>query len=167
MQIRLMQASDLAAVYALQASVYRGAMVEALELLQQRLQLAPATAWVACDGSAVHGYLMGYASVCGNIARLATPFCPAEQPDALYLHDLAVAPAQAGRGVGRALAQHGVAYAQEHGLAHVCLVSVQGTTRFWEGLGFQRRLQLSPEQQSCLDSYAGPAWYYQQQSLGP
>lgn len=158
-RIRAMQAADLAAVFQVQMQTYVPAMVEAPALLAARLQAAPATAWVAQDRQGVAAYLVAYPSRCGKIAALGQPFQVAADANALYLHDLAVAPRLAGRGAGGALARQAWQYAGQMGWRYSCLVSVQDTRAFWQQLGYREPGELSAQQQAGLQSYSGQAYY--------
>ncbi|WP_115766709.1 GNAT family N-acetyltransferase [Massilia oculi] len=64
-----------------------------------------------------------------------------DRPDAdtLYLHDLAVDPRALGRGLARALVEHLLDLGRGLDLPHAALVSVQDSTRFWNGFGFEAR----------------------------
>ena len=134
--LRAMCEDDLAAVWAVQAACYPPPMQEAAALLLARLRAAPSTALVGCVGGAVRAYLFAYPSLLGRVTPLGAPFVPAPAPDALYLHDLAVAPGAHGIGLARRLAARLLAEAAASGLGHAALVSVQDSRRFWEGLGF-------------------------------
>jgi len=135
-QLRPMRESDLEAVLAVQRACYPPPLQEAAAVLLARLRAAPSTTLVACAGADPCAYLFAYPSRLGRIAPLDAPFAPAALPDTLYLHDLAVAPAALGHGLGRRLAQRLLIEAAARGLQYAALVSVQDTRRFWEGLGF-------------------------------
>ena len=156
-----MQEGDMDAVFALQTAAYVPEMVEALALLRARRTCAADSAWLIYDKSgALAAYLMAYRSQRQRIAALGQDFPSSQVSDALYLHDLVVAPQMTGLGLGRKLVAHALAYARANGLGAACLVSVQQTRAFWESLGFIAQASLSPEQQANLQTYAGPAVYY-------
>jgi len=143
-QVRSMQPQDLAAVFDIQSLAYVSDMVEALPLLAARLQSAPDTAWVAEQDGCIMAYLAAYPSIGGRISALGQAFSPASTPNALYLHDLAVNPAHAGKGLAQVMIAHAFAYAQRHSWQHVCLVSVQSTLPFWQRHGFVAQTELDP-----------------------
>lgn len=144
-----MRASDLDAVLRVQAACYPASMQEAGDIVLARLRAAPATCLVACDGvevddgdadadaDAVLGYLFAYRSQLGMVTDLGAHFDPTPDGDTLYLHDLAIGPRGAGRGLARALVTDILALARSAGLRQAALVSVQDSARFWHGLGFR------------------------------
>ncbi|MFZ6850154.1 GNAT family N-acetyltransferase [Undibacterium sp. RuRC25W] len=156
--VRTMREADLAAVYAVQVLAYDD-MVESLDVLRSRLLTAPDTAWVAENRDGIGAYLVAYPSQRGKISPLGSDFELAPVANALYIHDLAVAPRMAGRGVAGALVQQALSYALSQQLAYVCLVSVQDSLVFWNKLGFAEDQELSSEQASMLLTYSGPAYY--------
>ena len=157
-RLRTMRESDLHAVYAVQTLAYTD-MVESLDVLRSRLMSAPDTAWVAENKDGIGAYLVAYPSHRGKISSLGGEFDIAPAANALYIHDLAVAPRMAGQGVAAALVQQAFAYAISRQLTYICLVSVQDSLVFWNKLGFEEDHELSPEQASVLLSYSGPAYY--------
>jgi GNAT superfamily N-acetyltransferase len=154
-----MTETDIAAVMAIQASCYVSAMVEPEAVIRARLQACAGHAWVAGGAEGIAAYLMAYPSRVGRVTPLGGAFSVAEQADCLYLHDLAVAPASAGAGLGKSLVEAAEAAARRAGLARMALVSVQDSLRYWQRQGFQAWAALDAEQRARLDGYAGPACY--------
>jgi len=151
--------ADIAAVMAIQASCYVSAMVEPEAVIRARLLACAGHAWVAGEAGDVAAYLMAYPSRVGRVTPLGGAFSVAEQADCLYLHDLAVAPASAGAGLGKCLVEAAETAARRAGLARMALVSVQDSLRYWRRQGFQAWVALEDEQRARLDGYAGPACY--------
>jgi predicted N-acetyltransferase YhbS len=129
-----MAEADLDAVLAVQAACYPPAMQEAAHVLRARLRASPHTVLVARDADGVCAYLFAYPSRLGKVTPLGGEFALPAMPDTLYLHDLAVAPRAAGKGVARLLVD--AMLARAGGLRHSALVSVQDSRRFWESLGY-------------------------------
>jgi ribosomal protein S18 acetylase RimI-like enzyme len=150
--------ADLAAVLAVQAACYPPAMQEDAAVVLARLRAAPDTCLVACDGDGVCAYVFAYASRLGALTPLGADFAPAPGADALYIHDLAVAPRAHGRGLARRLATELAALGLARGLPHAALVAVQDSRRFWEGLGFAAQPP-GPAGSAALASYPGGALY--------
>lgn len=142
--IRPMEVADLDAVLRVQAACYPPAMQEAAGVLRARLAAASATCLAACDGDGVCGYLFAYPSRLGRVTDLGAPFALALDADTLYLHDLAVDPRALGRGLARSLVAGVLERGQAMMLAHAALVSVQDSTRFWSGFGFEARETREP-----------------------
>ncbi len=159
MKIRLLQPADVPAVLRVQAQGYSPIMQEPEEVVRARLRIAPDTAWVAEDNGGVCAYLMAYRSIVGKVTPLGGLFEVPPKPDCLYLHDLAVDPRCRGQGVGPALVRAACQWAEEQGLTHCALVSVQGSEHFWGRLGYGGWGGLAPAQRANLQTYAGPATY--------
>ncbi len=156
---RPMQAADLPAILAVQRLCYPAEMNEDATTWRQRLASAAAFSWVAEDVTGVCAYLACYPSRLGKVTSLGDDFLIAETADCLYLHDLAVAPAATGRGLGGALVRQALQAARGLGLAHAALVCVQDAFSFWQAQGFADHPGLSPAGATALASYPGPARY--------
>ncbi|WP_218921045.1 GNAT family N-acetyltransferase [Massilia putida] len=155
MRLQPMEEGDLAAVLDVQAACYPPAMREAAGVVLARLRASPDTALVARDAQGVCAYLFAYPSRLGTVTPLGGAFAPPPEPDTLYLHDLAVAPRAAGRGVARRLVARLLAHATGRGLLHSALVSVQDSRRFWESLGYA----CAPGAAGVLATYPPEALY--------
>jgi len=148
MTIHPMLPADLDAVLRVQAACYPPPMQEAAAVVKARLDAAAATCLAARDADGVCGYLFAYPSRLGLVTDLGAPFEIAPDADTLYLHDLAVDPRALGQGLARALVEHLLDLGRGQGwsrpLSHAALVSVQDSTRFWNGLGFAARATNDP-----------------------
>lgn len=162
--IRRLTAADLDAVMRVQAACYPPALNEERALFARRLAAAPETAWLAESAGTACAYLFCYPSRPGGITPLGGDFSPSRSATALYLHDLAVAPAVAGQGLGGRLVATAVSTAQRLGLVQASLVAVRDAEKFWQAQGFQRAGELTAEQQALLAGY-GPAAVYMQRPL--
>ncbi|HWV14644.1 MAG TPA: GNAT family N-acetyltransferase [Cellvibrio sp.] len=151
--IRLMAQGDLTAVEDIQAEAYAGYFLESAEVIAQRFHISPATAWVAEREGQVCAYLVGYCSLLGKINPLDAPFAPAENPDCLYLHDMAILKVAQGAGIAKALLQAAERLAGVKQLGKMALLSVQDSKAFWLGQGFVIREGLDSVQQQNLNSY--------------
>lgn len=157
--LRGLREADLPALMALQAQAYGAGYVEPAAAMAQRLAITPDTVWGLFDGAdRLRAYLLAYRSQAGCVAALHQPFAPAAQPGALYLHDLAVHPDAAGRGLGPRLLAPALALARAEGLAGLGLVAVQGSQGFWRRQGFAPRA-LAPRQRAQLAGYGAQAEY--------
>lgn len=84
---------------------------------------------------------------------------PSSPQPVLYLHDMSVLPAHAGRGIASHLLRLLLAEARAKGLARAALVSVQGSQAYWERQGFRVAEVTDAEQRRNLESYGEGAVY--------
>ncbi|MFV0679527.1 GNAT family N-acetyltransferase [Ottowia sp.] len=148
-------AADVAALMRVQAGCYGPHLLESADLYAQRLASPVQCSWGVRDGAGVLvAYLAAYWSVRGAITPLHGAFKSHPQPDTLYLHDLAVRPAQAGQGLAQMLLQVAWRSAAAQGIEQAALVSVQSTQRFWLRQGFA-----AADAPPDLASYGGGAVY--------
>lgn len=157
--LRSIRDDDLDAVLRVQAACYPPAMQEARAIVLSRIRAAGNTSFVAeCDGQ-VCAYVFAYRSSRGAVTPLDAPFEVADSGDTLYIHDLSVSPAAAGRGLARLLVERLRQLARERHLGHCALVSVQDSQRFWERLGFRETPCGDAAARLALASYPAPAFY--------
>lgn len=135
--LRPMLPTDLDAVLRIQAACYPVAMQEPAAVVASRIAAAHGTCLVGIHEGVVRGYLFTYPSRLGLVTDLNAPFAVSEQPDTLYLHDLAIEACALGRGLARALVDDALRRARMFGLAHAALVSVQDSACFWHALGWR------------------------------
>lgn len=152
-KIRPMIAGDLSAIEVIQAEAYAGYFLESTDVIAQRFNLSPTTAWVAEREGAVCAYLVGYWSMVGKINPLNAPFDQVENGNCLYLHDLALLKAAQGFGMGRKLIQAATDYALQEAADAIALLSVQNSKAFWQGFGFSEFWDLDVQQQQNLKTY--------------
>jgi GNAT superfamily N-acetyltransferase len=157
--------ADIASVVRIQSQCYLPGNIESGAVIRARLASATDTAWVAELDGAVCAYLVGYRSRFGQVGALGDGFEPAEMPDCLYLHDLAVGPQARGLGLGPLLVAQALAQARREGLPWSALVSVQGSQAFWRQRGFTASRLDDPGQALALSSYAGGPACYMTQAL--
>lgn len=158
-RITSMTEIHLSEVLRVQAECYPTTMQEAAQTLHSRLKAAPGSAWVALDAEGICAYLFTYPSTTGNITPLGGGFHVPENPDCLYLHDLAVAKRAHGQKLGPALVTVALEAAKARGLPYSSLVSVQDSRGFWQRLGYEAFGQLDDVQRANLRTYDGPACY--------
>lgn len=158
--LRPMREDDIAGVLAVQSLAYGPGFLEDEATIRARWQAAPHTAWVAVDELQVCAYLVAYPSRLGKVTLLHGGFDVPAQADCLYLHDLAVSPRAAGRGLAPALLQVAWQAAARLGLGWSALVSVQGSQGFWLRYGYAEPAGLDAAQRERLASYPGGAASY-------
>jgi len=155
--VQAMQPADVEAVLVVQAQAYAGFdLLEDAGFFLNRIELSPRTCWIARGDGGLLGYLVSYPWTLGEPPELNVPLrsLPAGARS-WFLHDCAVAPAMAGRGVGRALVSAGLCHARTSGLACATLVSLGLARPYWAAQGFEP-VATDP---GLLDAYGANACY--------
>ena len=156
---RALTPADLPALLAVQRACYGDAYVESAEVFARRLASPANCSLVLEHEGRLAAYLAAYHSLLGKVTPLHGDFDAVPAPDTLYLHDMAVLPACAGRGLARALLTRLLPRARAAGLRHTALVSVQGSQAYWARQGYaEHRLQAAAQRQH-LASYGEGAVY--------
>ncbi|HEX3018803.1 MAG TPA: GNAT family N-acetyltransferase [Chitinispirillaceae bacterium] len=133
---------------------------ERAEVLREKVVLYPQ----GCKKLLVNSKIVGYA--------LAHPWCQnsipsldnflgklPDYPDCLYLHDIAILKTARGRGAAAHYVAELIKMAKQRSYSKIALVSVYGTTGFWEKHGFSVVNSASVEKK--LESYGETACYMQ------
>ncbi|MBP0446834.1 GNAT family N-acetyltransferase [Roseomonas sp. SSH11] len=149
-----MREADLPAVSAIASAVHPG-LPEADGVFAERLRLAPGACLALEGDGAVLGYALAHPWWRGRVVALdrmlhALP----DEPEVLYLHDLALLPAARGSGAGAEAVRRLAAIARGLPLA---LVSIGGTEVFWRAQGFAP--VADPALDAVLRSYGAQALY--------
>ncbi|MEA5098220.1 MAG: GNAT family N-acetyltransferase [Burkholderiaceae bacterium] len=156
---RPMSEHDIADVLLIQRAQYEGRFIEPESVIRARLASFPDTCWIAIDEEGACAYLVGYHSVVGEVIPLGGDFVAHENPDCLYVHDLAVLPRTVGRGIGRNLVRLAWKTSVDAGVRHSALISVQDSNLFWQRLGYEQKILTDKVQQTYLASYDETACY--------
>lgn len=151
--------ADLPGLLAVQRACYGAGFVEGADVFARRLASPAQCSLVLEDGGLVCAYLAAYDSVLGKVTPLHGDFETAPQPDTLYLHDMAVLPQLAGRGLARALLDPLWHQATARGLRQSALVSVQGSRGYWERQGYVAQPLQDAAQRQRLAGYGADALY--------
>lgn len=168
LELRPLQAADLAAVLRLQADCYGPDYVEPAAAFASKLRETAGvqTCWGAFDAA---GVLLAYAislPVCADTmpGLHASDYRRPAAPTLLYLHDVAVGPQGRGRGLAQALLARIELRAQQLGLARMGLIAVQDSAPFWQRLGFAPLPSLPSWLQRKLQSFGEAARYLERVS---
>lgn len=145
--------SDVSAVYAVQLDAYAEYFLESTDVIANRFNQSPATAWVAEYGGSVCAYLIGYWSELGKVNPLNLEFQPAKNTQCFYMHDLAILTSAQGLGLAKKLIAVATKFALNHNAAYMALLSVQNSSLFWKKNGFNEFSALSQEQKTHMMSY--------------
>ncbi|MFG0253008.1 MAG: GNAT family N-acetyltransferase [Phycisphaerales bacterium JB038] len=140
MQIRRMTQDDIEAVDAIQRRAYGPELVEPIDVLASRVQVAPEFCFVAHRDAQVLGYVLAHPWTHDSSPGLGAVLdgLP-EACNVVHLHDMAVDPQFGGSGVGRALLEALEKAVWDAGVEQLTLVAVQGASSFWEKMGFRAR----------------------------
>lgn len=161
-QVRALAPQHLPGLLAVQRACYGAELVEGEAVFARRLASPAHCSLVLEHAGQVVAYLAAYHSVRGKVTPLQGDFeavAPPGVPDTLYLHDMAVLPQCAGRGLARALLAPLWAQAAARGLRHSALVSVQGSQAYWERQGYAAQALADARERQRLAGYGEGAVY--------
>lgn len=152
---RAMQASDLPDVHALSKRIHT-AYPEGPAIARERLALASQWCRVLVSDDALSGYLLAHPWRRGAPPALdsligALP----DDPDCLYIHDIAIVPERRGHGDAAVLLAALTREAIDR-FGMIALVSTGPATGYWRRQGFAPRPVARPD---ILASYDGDALY--------
>lgn len=163
--IRAMTIADMADVDCIQRQCYTGLEPESVRSLAAKLNASPASCFVAESLGQLAAYVIAVPAVAGQVPALnADYYVLPEQPDCLYLHDLAVSPAARGTGAGTLLVKQVLQAAASAGFTQMALIAVQGSVSYWQRYGFEV-CEAGVELQVKLRSYGDDVHYMQRNSL--
>lgn len=134
--VRTLLLQDIPAALALQAAIYPAFLVEPEPAFVSRMRLAASYCLAATARDKLVGYLLAHAWPSGSPPPVGAVLADGMPREILFIHDLAVAPAARGTGVGRALLDHAGAAATSDGLVRAELIAVEGAADFWRRQGF-------------------------------
>lgn len=150
---------DLDAILAIQDLCYHEIEPESPEAMLSKIHISPDTCFIAKDTQEIKGYLLSLPATLGNPPQLHSETQQlAQQPNCLYLHDLAIHPSARGMGVGKLLFQHFAKTAYQKQFQHACLVSIQNSVPFWQQHGFSP-IEPDDKLQIKLKTYGDNATY--------
>lgn len=156
-EIRKMEADDFDAIMLLQSLCYFGDIPECRVSLFAKFSASPNSCFVAQIGDRIVAYLFAipWNMECPPQLNAMTCELPMK-PDAMYLHDLAIAPDVRGRKIAHFMFRHLLQQLPYFGLTQLCLVAVQNSSGFWQSLGF-KPVQETDFLKEKLGSYGGEA----------
>lgn len=164
LHIRPARMADLPAIMRIQAQCYTAIVPESAASMGAKIQASPDTCLVASAGTDADlcAYFLAVPWRFDSPPSLDQAHCtlPAE-PDCLYLHDLAVAPARRSTGAGHALVQKMLAVFRDSPFDKACLIAIQGARTYWQKHGFEPVLPLAPALHHQISGYGADARYMQ------
>lgn len=144
--------SDLAAALVIQSQAYPAFLQESAASFASRLEASQSYCLTAQRQGQPIGYLLAHGWPRNAPPELGAPLVEFAPPEILFIHDLAVAAAGQGLGIGRRLVDHAFDRAVSDGLKSAELVAVEGAASFWQAMGFAE-LDASPEIAAKLAGY--------------
>jgi predicted N-acetyltransferase YhbS len=157
--IRTMQLSDIPGIMAIQAICYTEINPETENSMRAKLLASPATCFVAILENTLAGYLISLPWEFANPPALNAEQCALpENPDCLYLHDLAIAPHARSAGGAPALVNRFLEQLPILKLQRASLIAIQNSAAYWQRYGF-KAAALSDELRTRLSSYGNNVEY--------
>lgn len=151
--------AHLPGLQAVQRACYGASLLESTAVFARRLGSAANCSLALADGDQVQAYALACHAQQGQLTPLHGDFVLVAQPDTVYLHDMAVHPDWAGRGLARQLLQVLWAQARARRLRFSALVSVQGSQPYWQRQGYAVQPLASAAQAAQLAGYGADAVY--------
>lgn len=138
MPIRRLELADIPEVLRIQKEAYAPQLLESAATFIRKLTLFPD----GCLGYDSDGVLCGYAFAhpwrSGSVAPLHDEFLELpSDADCLFVHDVAVAERQRGRGIGHELILALFGIGERMKVARYTLVAVQASESYWQRFGFR------------------------------
>lgn len=158
--VRSMQIEDLPSVLGVQSSCYFEVEPESEASLRAKLLASPTTCFIAEEHEGkVIGYLIAVPTRFESPPEFNAPYYDLPpNPEALYLHDLAVAPEGRGSGAGKMLVTEFLSRFHASKLPRACLIAIQNSAPYWERYGF-RVVVPSDSLRAKIGSYGDNAKY--------
>lgn len=155
-RIRSLEAADLPQALTIQAANYPAFLWEDEAAFASRLDVASSYCLAAERDGVLVGYLLAHGWVSESPPPIGTILDKTIVGDVLFIHDLAVAPAGQGAGLGRRLIDQAFARAAADGFGRAELIAVEGAAPYWRGLGFADGSAL-PELAAKVAAYGAEA----------
>ncbi|MFN7130337.1 MAG: GNAT family N-acetyltransferase, partial [Brevundimonas sp.] len=143
--LRPMSPQDLPAVLDLQARGYPAALHDSETAFLSRMALAPELNLTAWRGEDLAGYLVSHPWAAGSPPPVDAVLDPATPAECWYIHDLSVAQAARGLGLGKILLAAGRDAAMARELTRSELIAVEGAATFWRRQGWTAPAAIAPD----------------------
>lgn len=155
-RIRRFEPRDLPSALAIQVANYPAFLCEDEVSFASRLDVAAPYCFAAEREGELVGYLLAHGWASHAPPSIGTVLDKTVAGDVLFIHDLAVAAAGQGTGLGRKLVDHACSLAMADGLRSAELIAVEGAAPYWRGLGFVET-SASPELTAKVAAYGAEA----------
>lgn len=158
--LRPLTAADLTAAAAIQNTVYAPLYREDAQVLGSRIVVAPTCCWGAFgQARELQAYILSHPWPAAAPPPIGQALAAPPPTDNWFVHDLAIAPAARGAGLGRALVARAADAARALGLRRGDLVAVQGAHAFWSRLGYAAPQPLPGPLAAKVAAYGADARY--------
>ena len=127
----------------IQEEAYTGVPPEEVDVLKSKWHNSPESCFVFQAGNeSILAYLLAHSWDSLEPPKLFEQVPVNSSGEILYLHDLAVSNVARGMGLGKQLARKLIETAKTQKYGKVLLVAIQGSSGFWESLGFKQILDI-------------------------
>lgn len=123
-------------ILSVQKEAYFEVAPEPLDVLRRKWELSPDCCFVYKTDGSISAYLLAHQWGSDTPPKLHQRLPQDVNTRQLFLHDLAVAKHVKGRGVGKLMVERLLQLAKTRGFEKILLVSIQGSTLFWNQFGF-------------------------------
>jgi ribosomal protein S18 acetylase RimI-like enzyme len=136
--VRLLTGADIPSVLEVQREAYRPALLEDEAVFRERLRVYPIGLFGAFEGDTLAGYAVCHPWRFGKTVPLnASSLTLPDDPNCLYIHDVAVRPAFRNVHVGGWLVAAVMEVGIISGIERYTLAAVQSSEKYWERFGFR------------------------------
>jgi GNAT superfamily N-acetyltransferase len=163
--LRPMAPQDLPAVLALQATGYPPALHDSADAFLSRMALAAELNLTAWREGELAGYLVSHPWAAGSPPPVDAVLDPATPADCWYVHDLSVAQAARGLGLGKILLAAGREAAMARRLTRSELIAVDGAAPFWRRQGWAAPAAIAPDLALKVAGYGPSAVFMTREDL--
>jgi ribosomal protein S18 acetylase RimI-like enzyme len=144
MKLRRVNPNDLEQISSIESRCYSKNLIESKQRFKRLIDVYPK----GCYGVEVEDKLIAYIFFLpwkrGSVLKLNDPTLELpDNPDCMYIHDLAVDPKFRGRGIARRLAGHALNIFSRREYQVINLVAVQKSETFWAKFGFRPVTEIS------------------------
>ncbi len=137
LHIRNLLHTDVPEIQRIEKEAYRE-LHESPEVNRNKIELCPEGAFGCFEGEKLCGYVFCFPWKGDEVFPLNKTLSRLpDNPDTLYIHDLAISVFARGRGVSKLLMKEVFSFAEQKNFKRFSLVSVQNSQKFWEGFGFK------------------------------
>lgn len=164
-RIRPLIPADLPAALAIQQQSYPAFLLEDEPAFLSRLEIAASYSLAATRDGALIAYLLAHGWTSAAPPPVGTVLPRHAASEVLFIHDLAVAAAGRGSGIGARLVSTALDLAIADRLPTAELIAVEGAADYWRAQGFSEAT-CSPQLAAKVASY-GPAARWMTRTIAP